>query len=239
MNCIFPPELEDKKLLVYLDGEVDQGTKIHLEQCQYCFEKAKDLARVHNLLTAHLYRITCPTSLELGEYYLRMLSAPQMLVVAQHLHECPHCTHEVNALENYLNDLTPVGESGVLEGIKTLVARWVGGNPESSLSPEPSALRGEAKGPLTFEADGIVIILDIQPASEGRVSVLGQVAADDQDRWTGAIVELRQVDAPPIHASLDDLGAFRFEEAHLGSTEITITSTDGIIVQTPNFDIAF
>ena len=238
MKCKFPPELEDKKLLAYLDGEVDQEAKFHLEQCQYCLEKAKDLARVHNLLTARLYRINCPSSLELGEYQLNMLSDSQKLIVWQHLRECPHCTREVDELQNYLGNLTPVGESGVLEGIKTLVARWVGGNPAGSLSPAPSALRGEAKGPLTFEADGIVIILDIQPISAGRVSVLGQVAADDQDGWTDAVVELRQVDLPPINASLDDLGAFRFEEAHAGSAEITITSSYGIIVRTPNFDIA-
>src|SRR6185436_2613525 len=238
MNCKFPPELEDKKLLAFLDGEDDQETKFHLEQCQYCLERSKDLAHVHNLLTARLYRINCPSSLVLGEYQLHMLPASQMLIVSQHLRECPHCTREVEELQKYLSDLTPVGESGALEGIKTLVARWVGGNPESSLSPAPSALRGEAKGPLTFEADGVVIILDIQPTSEGRVSVLGQVAADDQDNWTGAVVELRQTDAPPILAALDDLGAFRFEQADLGSTEITITSSNGIIVQTPNFDIA-
>jgi len=136
-----------------------------------------------------------------------------------------------------LSKFGPTGETGLLEGLKVLVARWVGGNPEG-ISPAPSALRGEAKGPLTFETDGIVIILDIQPASEGRVSLLGQVAADDQDSWTGAVVELRQADAPPLAASLDDLGAFRFEEAHPGSTEITITSSNGIIVQTPKFDIA-
>jgi len=238
MNCIFPPELEDKKLLAYLDGEVDQKTKLHLEQCQYCLERAKDLARVHNLLTVRLYRITCPSSLELGEYHLRMLPASQMLIVSQHLRECPHCTREVTALQSYLNELTPTGESGVLEGIKILVARWVGENPESSISPAPSALRGEAKGPLTFEADGIVIILDIQPTSEGRVSVLGQVAADDQDSWTNAVVEFRQASAPPITASLDDLGAFRIEEARTGSTEITITSPFGIIIQTPKFELA-
>ena len=239
MNCKFPPEIEDQKLLAYLDDEVDHETRLHLEQCPYCLERAKKLAHVHNRLTARLYRLACLSSLELGEYYLRMLPASQMLIVSQHLRECPHCAREVSALQSYLGELTPTEEAGMLDGIKVLVARWIGGNSEntSSMSPVPSALRGEGKGPITLEADGIVIILDIQATSEGRVAILGQVAADDQDRWTNSMVELHQADVPPMTAYLDDLGAFRFEEAHIGSTEIIITSPDGIIVQIPNFDL--
>ena len=238
MECVSPPELHDRHLWSYVDGEADHETLLHLERCEYCSEKAKALAQLQVRVRSRLYRINCPSSLELGEYHLRMLPASKMLVVAQHVRECSHCAREVEQLQGYLSKLTPTGETGLLGGIKVLVARWVGGNPES-ISSAPSALRGEAKGPITFEADGMVIILDIQPTTEGRVSVLGQVAADDQDSWTNAVVEFRQVDTPTITtASLDDLGAFRFEEAHPGSTEITITSSNGIIVQTPNFDIA-
>lgn len=237
MNCTFPPELEDKKLLAYLDGVADQETKLHLERCQYCLEKAKDLARLHNRLTTRLYRSTCPPSVELGEYYLRLLPASQMLVVAKHLRECPHCARELEQLQSYLGDeLTSTEATGLLDGIKVLVARLVGRSSEDR-SGLP-ALRGEAKGPITLEADGVVITLDIQPTVTGRVSILGQVAADDQDQWTGATVGLRQTNATPVTTSLDDLGAFRFEEAHTGLTEIMITAPNGIIVQIPNFDIA-
>lgn len=241
MNCIFPPELEDKKLLAYLDDAVDQETKLHLKQCQYCLEKAKNLARLHNRLTAQLYRITCPPSLELGEYHLRLLPASQMLVVAQHLRECPHCVREVEQLQSYLSDeLAPNEAAGLLDGIKVLVARLVGGSigDRSSMPSAVVALRGEGKGPITFEANGLVIILDVQATLKGRVSVLGQVAVDDQDLWTGALVELRQANMPPITTLLDDLGVFRFEEARIGSTEIIITSPHDIIVQIPNLDIA-
>jgi len=237
MECVSPPELDDSHLWSYVDGEAEPETMLHLEQCGYCSEKAKALAQLQGRVQSRLYRINCPSSLELAEYHLRMLPDSKKLVVVQHVRECVHCARELAQLEGYLNELGPTGETGLLEGLKVLVARWVGGNPEGRL-PAPSALRGEAKGPLTFETDGTVIILDIQPTSKGLASVLGQVAADDQDRWTGAAVELRQADGPPITTSLDDLGAFWFEEAHPGSTEITITSLNGIIVQIPNFDIA-
>jgi hypothetical protein len=59
-----------------------------------------------------------------------------------------------------------------------------------------SLLRGETKGPLTFEANGMVIVLDIQSANDGTVKILGQIAAQDQDQWTGAQVESRHGDKP-------------------------------------------
>ena len=100
------------------------------------------------------------------------------------------------------------------------------------------ALRGERKGPIILEAEGVVITLDVEPGSDGQVSILGQVAADEQDQWTNASVELQQADRQPITTSLDDLGAFRFEIVRPGATQIMITSTEGVVIQSPNIDIA-
>src|SRR4029453_18888883 len=108
----------------------------------------------------------------------------------------------------------------ILVRAKVLFAQLVGG---SGSTPAFGALRGESKGPLTFEADGVVITLDVQPVASEQASILGQLAADDQDGWTGAKVELQQVDSPQVTASLDDLGAFRFEAVRPGSIKFTIT----------------
>ena len=234
MNCISPPELSDRQLLESLDGEAEPETTHHLGICQYCRNKADALARLQSGLTARLYRITCPSPSELGEYHLRVLPPPQMLVIAQHVRECPHCEAEVAQLETFLKDLTAEVKPAPLTPIRVLIARLVGGN-EPALRP---ALRGESKGPLIFEADAVVITLDVQPGSSGQVSILGQVAADDQDQWTNALVELRQADMPLLTTTLDDLGAFRFEAVPPGATQITITSTEGIAIQSPNIDIA-
>src|SRR5258706_10886523 len=102
MNCIFPPELEDYQLLAYLDGEADHITTLHLERCEYCRGKAHKLARFQDSLTSRLYRVTCPSTLELGEYYFKMLPASQMLVLAQHVRECSHCANEVAHLMELL-----------------------------------------------------------------------------------------------------------------------------------------
>ena len=84
----------------------------------------------------------------------------------------------------------------------------------------------------------MVITLDVQRAPNEQVSLLGQVAADDQDQWTGARVALQQADSSQRSAALDDLGGFRFENITPGVIQITINSLHGIHIQVPNIDIA-
>jgi hypothetical protein len=167
-----------------------------------------------------------------------MLAAPQMLIVSQHLRECPHCSREVDQLKEFLSDLAPGVKGNLLQQAKVLIAHMVSGKGAAGPSGEPSyTLRGNGEGPIIFETDGIVVVLDIQPANGGKMNILGQLAADDQERWTGATVKLQQTDGIQSTVLLDDLGAFRFEEALSGSSQITITSLDGAEVQIPNFDI--
>ena len=244
MNCVSPPELDDKLLLACLDGEADQEAVTHLQRCSYCREKARQLARLQDRLTARLFRLTCPSPTELGEYHLGLLASAQAATVARHLGECPHCAREVAQLKGYLRELAPVVEPGLMERVKVLVARLVGGEQRDRLPGEPAfapafvAIRGANHGPITLEADGILIVLDVQPATQGRVNILGQIAADDQDRWTGALVELSQAGALQLTTTVDDLGAFHCAGIPPGSTEIKIISSDGISVQIPTIDIA-
>lgn len=242
-DCVSPPEIDEKQLLMYLDGEADEQTVLHLQRCSHCRAKAEALDLFQRRLTERVYRATCPPSIELGEYHLRMLPASQMLVIAQHVRECPHCRREMAELETFfLDDMAP--EMGFLGTAKVLIARLTGLQTESGkqakndLAQVVPMLRGETKGPLTFEAEGMVISLDVQQAPNGQVSLLGQVAADDQDRWTAAEVDLQQDDSSQRSAALDDLGGFRFENIGPGVIQITIKSLHGIHVQVPNIDIA-
>jgi hypothetical protein len=238
-NCVTPPELEDQQLLAYLDDpEAHPETARHLEICSYCREKASALERYQKRLTSYLYRVTCPTPIELGEYHLRMLPASRMLIVRQHLSECPHCRREIDQLKEFMNTF-PGMEGNPLQQAKWLVAQLVSARGGPGAASEPSfALRGAGEGPIVFETDGVVIMLDIQPAGEGDVNILGQVAADDQDRWTGALVELRQSQELQFSATLDDLGAFRFEGLVAGSKELRIIPKDGSLVVVSNFEVS-
>jgi hypothetical protein len=230
MKCITSPALENVEIAMYVDGEADEEVLAHIQQCPFCRERAHRWTLLQNHLRKQFYRVNCPTPIELGDYHLDYLPAPQELVVSAHLQECLLCKREVAILKDFLDSLTQ--ESGWIETSKVLVARLMDGLSENSLVP---ALRGEAKGPLTFEADGLVIVLDIQPANEGNFNILGQVAADDQDHWTGAVIELRQGNQLGISTTVDDLGAFRCEGIMSGKQELRIVPSGGSPVVVTNF----
>jgi len=236
MNCITSPALENVEIAMYVDGEADEVIRAHIQQCPFCSERARQWTLLQNSVRKQSYRVDCPTPMELGEYHLGYLTDPQELIIARHLRECLLCSREVAILEDFLSNLAP--ETGLLGAAKVLIARLMGAQTENSLTPVAPALRGEAKGPLTFDVDGIVIILDIQPVSAGAFNILGQVAADDQDQWTEAVAELRRNNELQFSATVDDLGAFRFEGTSTGEQELRVTPRGRSLVLVVNFEIS-
>jgi hypothetical protein len=198
---------------------------------------------MQNYLTAQLYRLNCPTPLELGDYVLGLLPAGRSALVAEHLRDCSHCTGEVSQLTDYLGDLAPAPKANPLEQVKVLIARLVGEVQPGKLfggatfAPAYAALRGGTPGPITLQADGILILLEVQPGAEGRVDILGQIDADEQDRWTGASIELRQAGSLLATVSVDDLGTFRCVLVPTGLTELQMTPIRGPVVLA-NIEIA-
>jgi hypothetical protein len=85
--------------------------------------------------------------------------------------------------------------------------------------------------------DGAVVTFMMQPAPNGKVSMLGQVAAEEQDAWTGAVVILQQADAPRQTTAVNDLGAFSFETVQAGTAEFTIISLHNLNIKIPPLDI--
>jgi hypothetical protein len=234
-NCASPPELTESQLLKFLDDEADPKVRLHLDECEYCAERASELAHLQDQISGLVH----PSSLELGEYHLRMMPDRKASVIEQHLRICPQCRREVEQLHEFLGDLAPVSESDLLGKAKVLIARLIGPGPgERGFAPAAVPLRGETSGPFIFEADGVVITLDVQADATGKASIQGQVAADEQEQWIGAAVHLLQDDMSTLEAIVDDLGAFGFEQIHPGSAQLQITSPEGIEVQIPNINIA-
>ena len=235
MKCISSPALDNAQILMFVEGEADESVIAHIQNCPYCGEKARQWTHLQNSLRKQSYRIICPTPMELGDFHLGYLPAPDVLVVSQHLRECLLCSREVAALENFLTSLAPA--PGLVETANVLIARLVGTSSENGFGPAAPALRGETKGPLTFEADGIVIVLDIQSSMEGTFDILGQVAADQQEHWTGALVEIRQGNELQSSSTVDDLGAFRMENIETGSKELQIIPRDHSPIIVSNFEV--
>lgn len=239
MACVSPPELDDKVLLAYIDGETDPEVVAHLERCPHCRDRAQHLARLQDRLTGQLYRFTCPSPAELGEYHLGLLPSDQAADVTSHLAECPHCTREIAQLKDYLSELRPDLEFSPLERIKVLVARLVRARKENGSSketaPAPSAallgsstyagLRGEAEEPYLYQADDIQIAVEIQDDIErqGCKVLLGLVTDTDPQKLE---VHLWQADQRIATTPVDELGTFVIPNIAPGNYELILSGPE-------------
>lgn len=241
MACTLPPELDNATLLAHLDGEADPEVAVHLEECSHCQARAQRLVALQGRLTAALYRVTCPSLMELGEYHLGMLGREQAAAVDQHLAECPHCSREVAQLKGYLGELAADVAFRPLERIKVLVAKLVGSGAgtdrrrRAALAPVYAGIRGEEEGPHIYEAGEIQIVLEIQEDAEqpDRRTVLGLVTGLEADGWQVQVWrgEERIADAP-----VDELGNFVLRNLAPGSYELNVTGPD-VSIQIQDFDV--
>jgi len=137
------------------------------------------MTKIDDLLTAIFYRLSCPEPETLGDYHLRRLPPGERLVVARHLRDCPHCARE---LEMYAS---PDEEAeGALDGVlspskdrlRGLISRVLWATPSASNRLVP-ALRGGPYAQRVYQAEGVQIVLEVQPATSGyrRHRLLGQV----------------------------------------------------------------
>jgi hypothetical protein len=100
------------------------------------------------------------------------------------------------------------------------------------------ALRGGAGAPLMFETeDGVTIFVELQPIAGGQIDLSGQLVADDQDSWVGALVELRQAGTLQVTAAIDDLGTFGIAAVSPRPTELRIARADGRALLLPEFEL--
>jgi hypothetical protein len=90
-----------------------------------------------------------------------------------------------------------------------------------------------------FETDdGVTIFLELQPVADSQVELRGQLVADDQDNWVGALVELRQAGQLRATAAIDDLGTFRVAVLPTQPTELRVARADGRALLLPEFELA-
>ena len=233
-NCMFPPELDDKQLLTYLDDpEANRETALHLEKCSYCREKAEALDLLQKRMTSQLYRITCPSPTELGEYHLRMLPSSQMLILGQHLRECPHCAREISYLEEFMNEPDP--QSGLIKSARVLLAKLIktprmDQDSEDFLgTPAFAGLRGEGEDePFIYQAGNVRVVIEVQDDVEqmGLKTLLGLVTGLETNEFT---IQVSQGDKAIATSSVDEIGNFVIPHLSPGTYKL--------ILSDPNMEI--
>lgn len=228
MTCISPPELNDRQLLAFVDGEAGQEIVAHVEACPHCRQKARRLARLQNRLTAQLLRVTCPSPERLGEYHLGLLSRARSDAIAQHLAVCVRCADEVAQLAGYLEALTPSLELSRLEQVQDRVSVLIGrltvaGEPYGGLTPALAGIRGTDEAPLLYQADGVQLIVDVQEDADQpeRRAIFGLVAGVDDA--AGLEAHLWRQDRPITTAPVDELGNFVISGLERGHYDLIIS----------------
>lgn len=238
MRCSLPPPLTDDQISAALDGVADAEELAHLGGCASCAGRLAEARALEQRLRTRLYRWDCPPPDRLALYEAREPLAEEASAIAAHLARCASCAHELAGLRALLaaDIVAPLPaqaprlrrHTGAPPG--PLLARLVVGR-------AGVVLRGSAGGPLMAEADGLTLFLDVQPTNANRVAVLGQLVANDQARWEGALVELRQGGALIATAFADDLGSFSMAALPKAPSELRVTPAQGRMVILPKLDL--
>lgn len=231
MSCKSPPPLSDEDISFALDGEAAPDVLAHLERCEECSARLEEARQVDRTLAGRLQRWDCPTPMQLGDYHLGFASAAQQRTIARHLELCVRCSGEIEDLRVFVAEPEAsarpapgsVARQAPPKRLRAMVAQLLPRTPGLQMS----AVRGAGDGPTIAQTPVATIILDTREV-EQRVQITGQIAdeAGEQERWDGALVELRQAGALAGTAFVDEVGGFTCPPVAAGETEVRITGED-------------
>lgn len=226
MTCSLPPPLTEDQLSALIDGDADAETLAHAAQCAFCAARLEAARRFEARLGQTLFRADCPPPETIGEYFLDLLPAAEHAAVGKHLQKCVHCQGELATLTSFLNAESP---STAPQPKARPAKRNLLGDLIAALTPNSPALalRGSDAGPLMATADdGTTIFLEVQPDGD-RFTLVGQLAAAEQEGWNGALVELRQNDTFQMSGVVNDFGSFQLALAQTEPIDLIITAPNG------------
>ncbi len=238
--CENPPPLSEEAISEALDGAASPQTLAHLQRCPACAARLQDAGALERALASALHRWDCPPPDRLGDYHLGLLSQGQQRAITAHLDICPRCKDEVEELRTFLAEeaatatppehLAPTSVQLVPLGrrLHVSIAHLLPTGPRQHLD----GVRGSGHGPLVAQADLATIVLESIPAEPYTVRLVGQIADErgQQERWKGALVEIRQGRSILTAAFVDEVGGFSARPVPTGPTELMITAADGVSI---------
>jgi anti-sigma factor RsiW len=98
--CVAPPGLSNIAVVAAADGEIDEQTRAHLQECPHCAARVRQMRQFQKRLRRQLYRLFCPTTDLLVDYCQGLLDPHQRALIAHHLATCPCCAGEVSLMES-------------------------------------------------------------------------------------------------------------------------------------------
>jgi hypothetical protein len=227
LRCVAPSEVTNDALLAYSRGDAPAALADHIDRCARCRGRVHEYAVIERQLRAHLYRRTCPDTLTLGEYSLGMLPSDEMLSIANHLVECPHCAAESRGYTKFFAEPdTPPAARGMLATVRRLIAL-----PLVAPRPALAGLRGAGNTETAaYTADGINIFVSVQRESRGRDFVLaGMLQPAGMPGQENAKARLFDGDRLLQSEPIDDLGSFFFGGISAGVYRIEVELPDAVV----------
>jgi hypothetical protein len=236
--------LNDEILSAVLDGDAAPGVLAHLEDCADCAARLAAARRFDSALTLRLHRWDCPPAQRLGDYHIGLLSLTEQRTLAKHLELCAACSAEIEELRVFLVEEAPapvretrpaIMQTERPSRLRTLVAQLLPRTPSFAMA----AVRGAGDGPIIAQSSAATVILEAQPAGEQQVRLTGQLADElgDQERWDGALVEVRQAGTLIATAFVDDVGGFTCAPLPSAATELRISGGDGTSIKIEQIDL--
>ncbi len=184
------------------------------------------MENIEKRLAAQLYRVTCPTVDQLGEYHLHILTGSQATAIKQHLNDCPHCQAELTQLQTYLADLTTDVEHSLSERVQIWIARLIPAGTMGSGTLQPALiLRGQDTGPLMYEAGDAQLTLEVQddPQKTGAKTILGLLIGVEPIETAAHLwQDAQKVAEVPV----DEFGNFVIVGLATGAYELIVSGPD-------------
>jgi len=235
MQCSAPPPLTDDQISAAIDGAADPALHAHVAQCASCAQRLTKAREMEQSLRTRLHRWDCPSPQQLADYELRRASPHERRAIEAHLAGCVRCSEELADLRQFM--ATDVSlEAPPAAPMPSTTSPWGALFARPQAQRPAVALRGAGPGPLMAAAGDTTIFLDVQPAAD-QIALQGQLVDADQERWVGALVEIRQSGALIATAEVDDLGGFACAALPAGATELRLTPKSGRMIVLTDLDL--
>jgi hypothetical protein len=211
------------------------------------------LNNLEHWLKRKLYRQTCLTADELGDYVLEVALFSEREAMQQHLRECPHCQADLRDLYLFLEveppdslmvphdssrHTQPQPPTPDQASRRKTAARY--GAPRSyrlngqQMGLQQAALRsgGSSSPRFVAQLEGVTVFVEanFDPEQPDKLILSGEVSADEQARWSGALLEVRQHHQLVAVALIDDHGEYQCQPVEIAKTDIRITTADGFSI---------
>ena len=246
-GCSWPVALDDLALIAAIDGEAGPDVMAHLRNCPYCSERARVFEEMQGLLRRQLFRMFCPTSEELAAYQQGLLSGDRHTFIAEHLRECPHCTRELNLLEQLSSETLPARSPPQTNGkvapprhdalprkLRRIAAQLLT-PPAKPLAGAYGALRGPSHASqYAYHAENLQLTLGVQRlvSRADRRVIHGALELENElpDLLNGATAHLSRNETLIRTAELDELGNFVLDDLPPGTYQLALHLPDREVI---------